>query len=105
MPEVLTYAPAPSRPRGLLAWFAPDPPAPVRLTDPVAIEQGFFRGQAAVLTWATLGYALFYFVRKNLSVAMPVLGQELGIGKDGLGLFITLHGVIYGLSKFANGFL
>src|SRR4051812_47979996 len=105
MPELLPYAPAPPRPRGLLAWFAPDPPASVRLSDPATIEHGFFRGRVSVLTWATLGYALFYFVRKNLSVAMPVLGAELGIGKDGLGLFITLHGIIYGLSKFANGFL
>jgi len=36
---------------------------------------------------------------------MPVMGKELGIGKDQLGLFLTLHGVIYGASKFANGFV
>ncbi len=50
-----------------------------------------------------VGYALFYFVRKNLSIAMPYLNSEMGISKTDLGLFLTLHGLIYGLSKFFNG--
>ena len=37
------------------------------------------------------GYALFYFVRKNLSIAMPYLNEEMGISKSDLGLFLTLH--------------
>src|SRR5438552_4925130 len=52
-----------------------------------------------------LGYAMFYFVRKNLPVAMPVMEQQLGISKTSLGLFLTLHGLLYGVSKFANGFI
>ena len=35
---------------------------------------------------------------------MPLMERELGISKSGLGLFLTLHGVLYGVSKFANGF-
>lgn len=50
-----------------------------------------------------LGYALFYFVRKNISIAIPYLNDEMGISKADLGLFLTLHGLIYGLSKFING--
>ncbi len=53
---------------------------------------------------ATLvGYSLFYFVRKNLSMAMPGMQADLGITKASLGLFLTLHGVVYGVSKFING--
>ena len=63
------------------------------------------RWQIRVLVFSIFGYALFYFVRKNLGVAMPFLGKDLGITKENLGLFLTLHGVIYGVSKFANGFL
>jgi OPA family glycerol-3-phosphate transporter-like MFS transporter/OPA family sugar phosphate sensor protein UhpC-like MFS transporter len=48
---------------------------------------------------------MFYFVRKNLGIAMPFMGKDLGITKESLGLFLTLHGVIYGISKFTNGFL
>jgi OPA family glycerol-3-phosphate transporter-like MFS transporter/OPA family sugar phosphate sensor protein UhpC-like MFS transporter len=50
-----------------------------------------------------IGYALFYFVRKNLSIAMPYLNEEMGISKADLGLFLTLNGLVYGLSKFING--
>lgn len=58
--------------------------------------------------WRTLiatmfGYAAFYFVRKNLSLAMPGMQADLGITKAGLGTFLTLHGVLYGISRFVNG--
>jgi sugar phosphate permease len=36
---------------------------------------------------------------------MPLMEHDLGISKASLGLFLTLHGVLYGVSKFANGFL
>ena len=36
---------------------------------------------------------------------MPALEAELGISKTQLGLFLTLNGVIYGFSRFVNGFL
>lgn len=52
-----------------------------------------------------LGYALFYFVRKNFSIAMPALESELGFSKTQLGIFLTLNGVIYGVSRLVNGFL
>ncbi len=52
-----------------------------------------------------IGYSLFYFVRKNLSVAMPGMEADLGISKASLGLFLTAHGLIYGLSKFVNGII
>ena len=50
-------------------------------------------------------YATFYIVRKNLSMAMPALQVDLGITKAQLGIFLTLHGIIYGVSKFLSGFL
>ena len=60
--------------------------------------------------WRTIivlfvGYALFYFVRKNLGIAIPAMEAELGISKIQLGIFLTLHSVIYGFSRFVNGLL
>lgn len=52
-----------------------------------------------------IGYALFYFVRKNLSMAIPAMEAELGITKVQLGIFMTLNGIIYGASRFFNGYL
>lgn len=60
--------------------------------------------------WRTLivlmiGYILYYFVRKNFSAAIPAMEAELGITKLQLGTFLTINGIVYGLSRFANGFL
>lgn len=52
-----------------------------------------------------IGYAMFYFVRKNLSVAMPFMEKDLGITKVELGTFLTLHLLIYGVSRFLNGMI
>ncbi len=95
-------------PRPLPVWlrfFRPAAPKPVTLTDPAALRHSLNSWQTRVLISSIIGYATFYFVRKNLSVAMPVMEKDLGISKTSLGLFLTLHGVIYGLSKFSNGFL
>ena len=91
--------------KGWLGLFQPAPPVPVKLTDPTEIAAKYRHWQKRVLIFSIAGYATFYFVRKNLGVAMPLMGQRLGITKEDLGLFLTLHGVLYGVSKFANGFL
>jgi len=106
----MSDSPAPSatpppRPAGLRRWFAPAPALPVTLTDPDEIETAYRLWRRRVLLATIVGYALFYFVRKNLSVAMPAMEKDLGISKSDLGLFLTLHGLLYGVARFANGFL
>jgi OPA family glycerol-3-phosphate transporter-like MFS transporter/OPA family sugar phosphate sensor protein UhpC-like MFS transporter len=59
--------------------------------------------------WETLlvtmgGYAVYYFVRKNLSFAMPLLA-EIGVSKVQLGAFLTAGGLLYGIARFTNGVL
>jgi OPA family glycerol-3-phosphate transporter-like MFS transporter/OPA family sugar phosphate sensor protein UhpC-like MFS transporter len=95
----------PKRRAGILKWFAPAPAIPVTLIKPDEIEEAYRRWRRRVLLATIVGYALFYFVRKNLSVAMPVMEKDLGISKSDLGLFLTLHGLLYGVARFANGFL
>src|SRR5688572_24857721 len=56
-----------------------------------------------ILFWTIAGYAMFYFVRKNLSFAMPVMEEQLGVTKTTLGIYLSAHGIIYGVSKFLNG--
>ena len=63
----------------------------------------FLRMQRRMLVTTIIGYTLFYFLRKNLSLAMPGLAQDYGITKSSLGLFLTLHGIVYGLGKFVVG--
>ncbi len=52
-----------------------------------------------------LGYALFYFVRKNFSFAMPGLAAEYGISNTSFGIVLTIVGLVYGFSRFFNGLL
>ncbi|MCQ2155655.1 MAG: MFS transporter [Bacteroidales bacterium] len=68
-------------------------------------EKKYSRWQWRTIICLMIGYALFYFVRKNLSMAIPAMEAELGISKVQLGIFMTLNGVIYGASRFVNGYL
>lgn len=71
---------------------------------PALSSNGLFRyWQTRTLIATMFGYAAFYFVRKNLSMAMPAMQDDLGISKSDLGLFLTLHGLLYGVSRFVNG--
>jgi phosphoglycerate transporter family protein len=85
--------------------FQPAPAASFQITDSAEIANEYRRWQKRVLVSSIIGYATFYFVRKNLSIAMPAMEKSLGIQKTQLGLFLTMHGLLYGVSKFANGFL
>jgi len=61
--------------------------------------------QWRVIICTMIGYAVFYFVRKNFSFAMPKLGEEYGITNTSFGWVLTAVGIIYGLSKFVNGII
>ena len=52
-----------------------------------------------------LGYAFFYFVRKNFSFAMPGLAAEYGISNTSFGIVMTIVGLVYGFSRYFNGVL
>ncbi len=49
-----------------------------------------------------IGYAAFYIVRKNFSMAIPML-EPFGIDKGELGLVLGMNAVAYALSKFLMG--
>ena len=60
--------------------------------------------QFRVLLATIIGYALFYFVRANIPMAMPSMIKSLGVNKEHIGRILTLFGLMYGLAKFANGY-
>ena len=89
----------------LIGLLKPDPVPPLQITDPEEVRKRYRYWQNRILISSIIGYSLFYFVRKNLSIAMPVMEEYLNISKRDLGLFLTLHGLLYGVSKFANGII
>ncbi|PTY05156.1 MFS transporter [Opitutaceae bacterium EW11] len=81
--------------------FADSASPPTHPAPEVAAKFRYWQTRTLVTTM--FGYAAFYFVRKNLSIAMPAMHADLGISKTDLGLFLTLHGLLYGVSRFVNG--
>ena len=76
-----------------------------RLFEDEATDRRFHRGQWRMLGLTIVGYTLFYFMRKNFSFAMPGLEQDLGVTKSMLGNCLMAGGIVYGVSKFLNGFV
>lgn len=84
--------------------FPPPPEAPP-LSGTRAEIQGLYRRlRQRQLALTFLAYAVYYFVRKNLSAVMPLLERDLGVSKSQLGGFLTAHDLLYGTSKFVNGY-
>ncbi len=65
----------------------------------------FKRWQRRTILITMIGYAAFYFVRKNFSLAMPGMTAEFGISNTSFGIVIGIGSLIYGLSRFLNGFV
>ncbi len=77
--------------------------APIK--DPAQIKKTYTQWRVRILYSMIVGYAVYYFVRANFSIAMPVLLKELGYSKTDLGIVLTLFSVVYGFGKFINGVL
>ncbi len=67
-------------------------------------ESLFKRAQWKFIFWSMIGYAFFYLTRKNLSMAQPLMLEEGVVTMKEMGLILSVHGVLYGLSRFVNGF-
>lgn len=65
----------------------------------------FLSWQTKTILVTMVGYALFYFVRKNFSLAMPGLTAEYGISNKSFGWIIFAGSLVYGFSRFTNGYL
>jgi len=68
-------------------------------------NKSFAFWQWRIIVVSMVVYAIYYFVRKNFSIAMPGLTAEYGITNTSFGIIIALGSLIYGLSRFINGFI
>ena len=67
-------------------------------------QSKFTAAQWRFIVGSMVTYAFFYLTRKNLSMAQPFMLEEGAISMYALGTMLTVHGVVYGLSRFVNGF-
>jgi len=68
-------------------------------------KNNFKAWQWHIIVVSMIVYSMFYFVRKNFSIAMPGLTAEYGISNTSFGVIIAIGSLIYGLSRFINGFI
>ncbi len=72
-------------------------------TDKKIIDSKYTRLRWQVFIGIFIGYAGYYLVRKNFSLAMPYLVEEMGYSKGDLGLALSANAIAYGISKFIMG--
>lgn len=72
-------------------------------TDSNIIESRYKKLRWQVFTGIFIGYAGYYLVRKNYSLAMPYLIEDMGYSKASLGIALSANAIAYGLSKFIMG--
>lgn len=85
----------------MLSALRPPPPAPA--VPPEQVDAAYRYWRVRQLLCPFIGYAIYYCVRLNMPVAVPLMTQELGLKKTDFGMFFTLHGLVYGLSKLVHG--
>ena len=78
------------------------PPAHREPLPEEAVDQSYQRLRLQVFIGIFLGYAGYYLVRKNFTLAMPYLIEQ-GYSKTDLGLALSGVSIAYGLSKFIMG--
>ena len=67
-------------------------------------KKSFNYWQWRVIVCSMIGYAMFYFVRKNFSFAIPLIQANYpDITKAQFGAIMSAGGIIYGISKLING--
>lgn len=86
----------------LIAPFREAPDAP-RLQDPAQVATLYQRRRRQVLLASMVGYAMFYFCRKNISIAMPGMSETLGYTNAELGVLGSTLYITYGVGKFLSG--
>jgi sugar phosphate permease len=90
--------------QSLAARFAP-PPAVLPLTDTAEVDRLYRYWRVRVMYAMTTGYALFYLVRKNISMAAKPIADEFGFTNTQWGLVLSAATVVYALSKFFSGII
>ena len=80
-----------------------DPPQAKPLLPKEKIDKVYKSMRFRVFMGAFLGYAAYYLVRKNLSLAAPGMIEEGIVDKAGVGIAMSAVSIAYAFSKFIMG--
>lgn len=76
-----------------------------QIADPEAVKSTYRHWRIRTMYAMFVGYAIFYFVRKNLSAATPGMIADLSYSKTQIGAIWSVLYLTYGVSKFVNGII
>lgn len=86
----------------LISALRAQPPAPP-VADAAEVDRLYRHWRIRVLYATTTGYALYYLVRKNLSMASKAICDEFQFSNTQWGVVLSVATIIYALSKFLCG--
>lgn len=75
------------------------------ITDQSEIKKQYRYWRIRIMYALMIGYAAFYIVRLNFSMAMPAFLKDFDLTTSDLGVILSLFSVIYGVGKLLNGIL
>ena len=78
------------------------PPAHKQERTDANVNSDYWKMRLQVFIGVFIGYAGFYIVRKNFSMAIPEMAP-FGFEKGELGIVLSMNAVAYALSKFLMG--
>ncbi len=76
----------------ILNFLKPAPAQEQIITESTELKANYRYWRTRIMYTSMIGYILFYFVRKNISIAMPAMEADLGISKAKQGLQYYLDG-------------
>ncbi len=76
-----------------------------QITDPQKVDAMYRHWRVRILYGSFIAYAVYYFCRVNISMALPSMEAELGYSKTELGLMVSALQIAYGIGKFVNGMM
>ena len=69
------------------------------------VDKKYLYWRVRILYSMYFGYVVYYFTRKSLIFAQPLLMQQMHISKASLGLLGSSFYLTYGVSKFLSGYI
>ncbi|MBK5720532.1 glycerol-3-phosphate transporter [Dysgonomonas sp. Marseille-P4677] len=83
-------------------WIFLKPAEHKPMLEPSKVDSEYKKLRLQVFIGIFIGYAGYYLVRKNFSLAMPHL-IDAGFDRGALGVVLSANAIAYGLSKFIMG--
>ena len=80
-------------------------PASEPIADPERVQKSYKYWRLRMFYGMWVGYVVFYLTRKNISPALHVFSQEMGISLMDLGILGSIFYGTYGIGKFVSGVL